>query len=143
MTKAVGQWLFEQGWGYVSTFGGAEPGCVVAAKVLEICRREEVLAGVNRLAALLAAGFRDLLSRHSFLKAVRQKGLVIGLETDGALGGMQLSRTLYRRGIWAMFSGFDPSVLQFKPGLLIDDAYVTELLERLDAGLTDAAKETH
>lgn len=143
MTKAVGQWLFEQGWGYVSTFGGAEPGCVVAAKVLEICRREEVLAGVNRLAALLAAGFRDLLSRHSFLKAVRQKGLVIGLETDGALGGMQLSRALYRRGIWAMFSGFDPSVLQFKPGLLIDDAYVTELLERLDAGLTDAAKETH
>ena len=141
MTKAVGQWLFEQGWGYVSTFGGAEPGCVVASKALDLCRREDVLAGVRRIAASLEAGFRDLLSRHSFLKGVRQKGLVIGLETDGALGGMQLSRALYRRGVWAMFSGFDPSVLQFKPGLLIDDAYVTELLERLDAGLGDAAKE--
>jgi putrescine aminotransferase len=141
MTRAVGQWLFEQGWGYVSTFGGAEPGCVVASRVLDLCRREDVLAGARRTAGNLAAGFRDLLSRHSFLKGVRQKGLVIGLQTDGALGGMQLSRALYRRGVWAMFSGFDPSVLQFKPGLLVDDAYVTELLERLDAGLADAAKE--
>lgn len=143
MTRAVGQWLFEQGWGYVSTFGGAEPGCVVASRVLDLCLRDGVLDGVRRTAARLAAGFQDLLSRHSFLKSVRQKGLVIGLETDGALGGMQLSRALYRRGVWAMFSGFDPSVLQFKPGLLIDDAYTTELLERLDLGLADAAKEAH
>lgn len=143
MTRAVGQWLFEQGWGYVSTFGGAEPGCVVASRVLDLCLRDGVLDGVRRTAARLADGFQDLLSRHSFLKSVRQKGLVIGLETDGALGGMQLSRALYRRGVWAMFSGFDPSVLQFKPGLLIDDAYTTELLERLDLGLADAAKEAH
>lgn len=143
MTRTVGQWLFEQGWGYVSTFGGAEPGCVVASKVLDLCRREDVLAGARRTAQQLATGFEDLLSRHSFLKSVRQKGLVIGLETDGALGGMQLSRALYRRGVWAMFSGFDPSVLQFKPGLLIDGAYVTELLERLDAGLADAARDSN
>ena len=49
----------------------------------------------------------------------------------------ELSRALYRHGVWAIFSGFDLSVLQFKPGLLIDETYCDLLIERLDAALTD------
>jgi len=141
MTEKVGAWLHDQGWAYVSTFGGAELGCVVASKVLEICSRPEVLAGVGRIAARVGAGLADLQSRHPFLIGVRQKGVVIGLETAGSLGGMQLSRALYQRGVWAMFSGFAPSVLQFKVGLLVDDAFCDSLLERLDSALADVEKE--
>jgi acetylornithine/succinyldiaminopimelate/putrescine aminotransferase len=31
-----------------------------------------------------------------------------------------------------MFAGYDPSVLQFKPGLLVDQAYCDEAHERLE-----------
>jgi len=141
MTPKIGAWLSDQGWGYVSTFGGAELGCRVASRVLDICSRADVLAGVRRTAARVAAGLAELRARHSFLVGVRQKGVVIGLETAADLGGMQLSRALYRRGVWAMFSGFAPSVLQFKVGLLVDDAYCDLLLERLDAALGDVEKE--
>jgi acetylornithine/succinyldiaminopimelate/putrescine aminotransferase len=48
---------------------------------------------------------------------------------------MRMSGALYRHGIWAMFAGFDPSVLQFKPGLLIDEAYCDEALQRLENAL--------
>lgn len=141
MTKKVGEWLGDQGWAYVSTFGGAEPACVVASRVLDLCSKPEVLSGARRLAARLTAGLEEIRTRHSFLLGIRQKGLVIGLETAGSLGGMQLSRALYPRGVWAMFSGFAPSVLQFKAGLLLDDDTCDRLLERVDAALGDVEKE--
>jgi hypothetical protein len=137
MTKDVGAFLREQGWGYVSTFGGAEPGCRVAKRVLEICSLPEALAGARRMAERLAKGLAELRGRHPFLAGVRQKGLVMGLDTGVDGGGIRLSRALYRRGVWAMFSGFAPSVLQWKVGLLADDAYCDELLARLDSALAD------
>ncbi len=141
MTHRAGQWLNEQGWGYVSTFGGAELGCRVASRVLDLCSDPAVLAGVRRTAARIAAGLSELRAHHPFLVDVRQRGVVIGLETASELGGMQLSRALYPRGVWAMFSGFAPSVLQFKVGLLVDDAYCDELLTRLDSALGDVERE--
>ena len=137
MTRTVGRWLAESGWSYVSTFGGAELGCRVASRALEICSRPESLANARRIAARLGAGLADLRGRHPRLRGVRQKGLVMALEVEGGWGGVELSRALYERGVWAMFSGFDLSVLQWKPGLLIDDAYCDELLGRLDAALGD------
>ena len=41
-------------------------------------------------------------------------------------GAMKMSKALYDAGLWAMFAGLDPSVLQFKAGLLVDDAYCDE-----------------
>lgn len=141
MTRQAGAWLGEQGWGYVSTFGGAELGCLVASRVLDLCSDPAVLAGVRRTAERIAAGLADLRARHRFLTGVRQRGVVIGLETASELGGMQLSRALYPRGVWAMFSGFAPSVLQLKVGLLADAAYCDELLRRLDLALGDVERE--
>jgi acetylornithine/succinyldiaminopimelate/putrescine aminotransferase len=102
MTREVGAWLHEKGWGHVTTFGGSE--------------------------------------RHPFLVGVRRKGLVMGLELDHPLGAVQLSAALYRNGVWAMFSGFDMSVLQFKPGLLVDETYCGAVLDRLDAALAEVER---
>jgi acetylornithine/succinyldiaminopimelate/putrescine aminotransferase len=142
MSRPVGSFLEEEGWSYVSTFGGAELGCRVALHVLEICNRPESLANARRIAAYLADGLAALRARHDCLRGVRQKGLVMGLEMRGELGGVQLSRALFERGVWAMFSGFDLSVLQFKPGLLVDEAYCDTLLERLDNALSDIEQAT-
>ena len=47
---------------------------------------------------------------------------MIGLRFAHPMGGMFMTRACYDAGIWAMFAGFDRSVLQFKPGLLMSDA---------------------
>ena len=49
-----------------------------------------------------------------------------------------MAKCLYESGIWAMFAGFDPSVLQFKAGLLVDAAYCDEALARFEDGREDA-----
>jgi acetylornithine/succinyldiaminopimelate/putrescine aminotransferase len=48
-------------------------------------------------------------------------------------------KPLYQNGIWAMFAGFDPSVLQCKPGLLIDLQLCDELLERFESAVRVAS----
>jgi acetylornithine/succinyldiaminopimelate/putrescine aminotransferase len=137
MTKPVGGFLVEQGWAYASTFGGAEIGCCVASKVLDICARPESLANARHIADYLDAGLARIRERHPFLRGVRQKGLVMGLELADPAGALKLCPVLYRHGVWAIFAGYDFSVIQFKPGLLVNEEYCDVLLQRVDAALEE------
>ncbi len=138
LSKDVGRWLTDNGWGHVTTFGGAEPGCVVGSVVLDLCRTPQALAGATQTSDYLHAGLVDIRSRLGFLKDIRRKGLVMGLVFDAPAGGVQMMSALYRHGVWAIFAGYDRSVLQFKPGLFVDRAYCDEALTRFEAALRAA-----
>jgi putrescine aminotransferase len=131
-------WLHERGWGHVSTFGGSEIGCLVAAKVLEITTRPDVVAHVDGLIGRFTAGLAEIARRQPFVTEVRQSGLVIGLRVDHPDGAVYLQQELYELGIWAIASGFDQSVLQVKPGLLLEPALADSVLERLEQALGGA-----
>ena len=135
LRKDVGSWLTDNGWGHVTTFGGAEPGCVVGSVVLDMCRTPQALTNAAEISAYLHAGLSGIRSRLGFLKDIRRKGLVMGLAFDAPAGGVQMMSALYQHGIWAIFAGFDHSVLQFKPGLFVDRAYCDEALTRFEAAL--------
>jgi acetylornithine/succinyldiaminopimelate/putrescine aminotransferase len=60
LSERSGAWLREGGFGHISTFGGAELGCLAALKTLEITLRAEVRASVHRIADAVG---RDLLDR--------------------------------------------------------------------------------
>lgn len=138
LAPRAASWLHENGWGHVSTFGGAELGCRIASRVLEITTRPEVREHVDRLIARFRTGLTELAAREPFLVDVRQTGLVIGLQVAHPDGAVFLQQELHALGVWAIASGFDQSVLQFKPGLLlgIDDADTA--LDRLERALRRA-----
>jgi putrescine aminotransferase len=138
LSKRVAGWLFENAWGHVSTSGGAEIGCRVASKVLDLCNAPETLENVRRMSDHLHAGLAAIQRRNPYLVEVRRVGLVIGLKVDHPQGALHLTKALYDKGVWAMFAGYDMSVLQFKPGLLVDARLCDELLEKLEAGLAVA-----
>jgi acetylornithine/succinyldiaminopimelate/putrescine aminotransferase len=135
LRKDVGSWLTDNGWGHVTTFGGAEPGCVVGSAVLDMCRTPQALAHAADISDYLHAGLSDIRARLGYLKDIRRKGLVMGLVFDAPMGGVQMMSALYEKGIWALFAGYDRSVLQFKPGLFVDRAYCDEALTRFEAAL--------
>ncbi len=135
-------WLTEDGFGHMSTFGGAELGCIAALKTLEITQRPEVRDNVRRMTELFATELEAIRARHAdFFIAVRQRGVVIGLEFDHPQGAKFVMKALYENGVWAIFSTLDPRILQFKPGLLCDRALCDEILERLDTAIGLAAAE--
>jgi acetylornithine/succinyldiaminopimelate/putrescine aminotransferase len=135
-------WLTEDGFAHISSFGGAELGCVAALKTLEICGRPETRSMVAYIADLIGAGLREIqASCPDWFVGIRQNGVVMGLEFDHPEGAKYVMRHLYRAGVWAIFSTLDPRVLQYKPGLLMTPELCEELLDRTEAGIVRAYAE--
>lgn len=140
VNERAGGWLNEDGAAHISTSGGAELGCVVGHKVIEILQRPELAANVEVVTNFMAEGMQDMMSRHSdIFTGVRQKGVVLGLEfSNHPEGAVHVSRALYEHGIWAIFSSLDKRVLQWKPGVLLTSELCQEILDRFDAAMPRA-----
>ncbi len=138
MTREVGSWLKENGWGYVSTFGGSEIGCHIASRALDITTAPATAKAVRENSAYMRSGLDSLQDRYPYLTDIRQLGVIFGLGFDDVAGGMRMTRSLYKSGLWAMFAGFDRRYLQFKLGLLVDKPYCDEALEKLETALKAA-----
>ncbi|MUL82691.1 MULTISPECIES: aspartate aminotransferase family protein [unclassified Mycolicibacterium] len=133
------QWLDEDGFGHISTFGGAELGCVAAIKTLEISTRPEVRSMVHYIADIFDHGLRRIQADHpDWFIGIRQNGVIIGLEFDHPEGAKFVMRELYQNGVWAIFSTLDPRVLQFKPGLLLSRELCEDVLDRLEVAVARA-----
>jgi acetylornithine/succinyldiaminopimelate/putrescine aminotransferase len=135
-------WLTEDGFGHMSTFGGAELGCVAALKTLEITCRPEVRSMVHYISGLFTQGLRRIQGAcPDWFAGIRQDGLVMGLEFDHPQGAKFVMKRLYEAGVWAIFSTLDPRVLQFKPGVLMTPALSEELLDRVEVAVGKAATD--
>jgi acetylornithine/succinyldiaminopimelate/putrescine aminotransferase len=141
LSDRAAQWLSQDGFAHISTFGGAELGCVAAIKTLEITSRPEVRASVHDIAAVFADGLARIQADHpDWFVGIRQNGVVMGLEFDHPDGAKFVMRELYENGVWAIFSTLDPRVLQFKPGLLLSHELCDDVLERLSVAVGNAEK---
>ena len=139
LSERSGAWLYEDGFGHISTFGGAELGCLAALKTLEITLRPDVRASVQRIADAVGRGLAAIREDHpDWFTGIRQRGVVLGLEFGHADGAKHVMRELYETGVWAIFSTLDPRVLQFKPGLLMTPELVDDLLDRVATGIARA-----
>jgi acetylornithine/succinyldiaminopimelate/putrescine aminotransferase len=136
LSDRAAQWLDQDGFGHISTFGGAELGCVAALKTLEITSRPELRSSVHYIADIFAEGLTRIQADYpDWFIGIRQNGVVIGLEFNHPEGAKFVMRELYRNGVWAIFSTLDPRVLQFKPGLLLDRDLCEDVLDRVEVAV--------
>ena len=121
---------------HISTFGGAEVGCPVASKVLELSSDPAFLSHVNEMAAVFATGFDQLKEEHpQVLVGLRQLGLMMGVEMVNEYCGPLFSKAAYDSGFLSVYANNDPRVAQLLPPLTIDRALAVEILERVDQAL--------
>jgi len=126
---------------HVSTFGGAEAGCIVARRVLQISSSPDFLAHVNRLAQIFAARIEILRQKHArFLIGLRQLGLMMGLVLKDELGGPLLTKTAYDHGLLMIYANNDPRVCQLLPPLVMDPAQIDGVMRQLDKSLLAARR---
>ncbi len=139
ISERCGGWLKEDGFGHISTMGGAELGCIVAMKTLEIVQRPEVRTMVGFISDYLRAGLDDIRAAFpDFFIGIRQHGVIMGLMFNDPQGAKPVMKRLYENGVWAIFSTLDPSVLQFKPGLLLTQGDAEEVLRRVAIAIEQA-----
>ena len=136
VSERAGKWLKQDGFAHMSTAGGAELGCVVALKVLEITQRPEVRSMVRHISDFIRSGLDEIRTLYpDFFTGIRQNGVVMGLEFDHPEGAKPVMRRLYENGVWAIFSALDPRVLQFKPGILMSQSLSEDLLRRVETAI--------
>ena len=114
---------------HISTFGGAEPGCVAGIAVLDAIEAPGFLDSVNRQAATFADG----LSAKKFPFELRQNGLMMGLKFAVPRGGLFGAKLMYDSGVFCVWANNDDSVLQFLPPLILEDSQVDELIQQVVA----------
>ncbi|NIM96429.1 MAG: aminotransferase class III-fold pyridoxal phosphate-dependent enzyme [Anaerolineales bacterium] len=121
---------------HVSTFGGAEVGCPVALRVLEISSDPEFLSHVVEISALFSDGFQELQVKHpEILIRLRQLGLMMGIEMANEMCGPLFTKAAYETGFLSVYANNDTRVAQFLPPLIIDRALAEDLLLMVDQAL--------
>lgn len=142
VNERAGAWLKQDGFAHMSTAGGAELGCVVALKVLEITQRPEVASMVRYIGDFVRAGLDDIRALYpDFFIGIRQNGVIMGLEFNHPEGAKLVMRRIYENGVWAIFSTLDPSVLQFKLGILMTQGLTEDLLRRMETSIGQARQD--
>ncbi len=121
---------------HISTCGGSELGCHAALEVVRITREAAFLEHVREMAAFFTKGLSSLAERYPAAgMRVRGLGLMMGLEFRDEINSLFMVKLLYDRGIFVVYSGNDPRVIQFLPPLIITEKEAAMVLHGVDESL--------
>jgi len=131
--------FFKDPFKHISTFGGAELGCRIGKKVLEISCDPVFLKQVNNLSDLLNKGLKILMAEHSeFFTGIRRLGLMMGLVLKNKFAGPILTKTAFDQDLLIVFANNDSAVCQFLPPLIILEKDIDIILNKLGKALSAA-----
>ncbi|HMV73850.1 MAG TPA: aminotransferase class III-fold pyridoxal phosphate-dependent enzyme [Microthrixaceae bacterium] len=125
MTAELHRFFDDHPFVHVSTFGGAELGCVAGLATLDVVEAPGFLDRVVELGERFESELADMPFQ------LRRRGMFMGLAFDDPAGGMTATQALVSAGVFAIFANNDPSVLQFLPPLTIADDEVDDLIATL------------
>ena len=112
-----------------TTYGGNPLVCGAVSKVLDIYEKEHITEHVQKVGAYLTRKLDDLVDKYDFLAERRGKGMIQGLEVTGRPVGEIVNRAL-EQGLIIITAG--TNVLRFLPPLVITEADVDEMAEKLE-----------
>jgi ornithine--oxo-acid transaminase len=114
-----------------STFGGNPLGSVVALAAMAEMETRDFCGRARRLGDRLASGLQHL--PYSFIKEVRWRGLLVGLEVDETIDSKKLSAALTAQRILTKETRH--RTFRFTPPIVLEESHVDLIVERVDAAL--------
>ncbi|HEX9114331.1 MAG TPA: acetylornithine transaminase [Nitrospirota bacterium] len=112
-----------------STFGGNPLACATALASLEALIEDNIIIpAVEYLGGYLLDGLRGIQKKYSFVKDVRGKGLLVGMELD--FPGKDIVTACMKEGL--LINCTMDRVLRFMPPLVITEAEIDRLIGVLD-----------
>jgi len=122
MTAELHAFFADHPFVHISTFGGAELGCVAALAVLDIVEAPGFLERVIELGARFEHGLAGVGGE------LRRRGLFMGLKLQNEGDAMLAARAVIEAGVFAVFANNDTSVLQLLPPLTISDDEADDII---------------
>ncbi|MFQ6673164.1 MAG: aspartate aminotransferase family protein [Fidelibacterota bacterium] len=126
---------------HISTFGGAELGCAVGLKVVEMTSQPEFLKHVVELGKEFEDRVATLMEeRANFIVEFRQLGLMMGIKMKNELCGPLLTKTAFDSGLLIIYANHDKSVCQLTPPLITSFDQLDEVMGKLETAVSKASQ---
>jgi len=120
---------------HASTFGGTPLACAAALATLEVIGEANLLEAAVRAGDLFKEGLSAFVDKYEHVKAVRGRGLMLGMELDQA--AKPLVDKMADMGLLSLATA--ENVVRFLPPLNIKDSEIEEALDIIE----DALDEFH
>ncbi|MCX8048086.1 MAG: aspartate aminotransferase family protein [Methylohalobius sp.] len=117
-----------------STFGGNFLACRVALEVVKTLAQERLTERARSLGERLLAGFSARLEGHSHVRAIRGRGLMLGIELDFPCA--RLVEAALKKGL--LINVTASSVVRLLPPLILEDAEADFLIHTLSTLILEA-----
>jgi acetylornithine/N-succinyldiaminopimelate aminotransferase len=120
---------------HITTFGGNAVVCAASKAAIEFMIREKLPDNAAQRGKQMMEGLRDLQRRFRFIKDVRGKGLLIGLELDDAARTERFSSEAEDRGVLLGWSMYAEATVRLAPPLIITAEEVDQGLSIIEESL--------
>ncbi|MDH3519024.1 MAG: aminotransferase class III-fold pyridoxal phosphate-dependent enzyme [Myxococcales bacterium] len=142
------------GFSYGHTFSGYPTGCAVGCAVIDVIEQEGLVEQAAQKGARIRADLEKLQARHPLMYALRGRGLLQGIELrdpagarfpatrgiSGALTRAAQNRDLMIYACPTPVGNQHMDAVLIAPPMIIGDAEIQELFEKLDVALEDVEK---
>lgn len=115
-----------------TTYGGNPFACAAVSKVFDLFEKENVAEHVRKVAPYLEEKLDVLVDKYDFITARRGKGLMQGLVLEGKPVGEVVTKAI-ENGLLVISAG--SNVLRLVPPLVITEADIDEMIEKLEKSL--------
>ena len=116
-----------------TTYGGNPFVCTAVSEVFDIFKEEDIIGHVNKTAPYLEKKLDELVEKYDCISARRGKGFMQGLVIAGRPVGDVVKKAL-ANGLLVISAGSD--VLRLVPPLVITEAHIDEMIEKLEKSLS-------
>ncbi len=113
---------------HASTFGGSPIASSAAIATFEAIKKERLLSNTQKMGAYLVEKLNELKKRHSIIKEIRGKGLMIGVEltTEGA----GIVEKCFKEKL--LINCAHGNVLRLMPGMIVTKKQIDTAVSILD-----------
>jgi len=122
---------------HASTFGGNPLATAAGIAALKAVIEEGVLDNCKKVGAYLEGKLNELKGKYPFIKEVRGKGLILGMELAEGIKGGDIVKECLSKGL--LLNCVGDKVLRFIPALIVTEKEVDEMLSTLVPVLEAAA----
>ncbi len=116
-----------------STFGGNPLSCAAGTATMQALTQDKLVENSANMGKLFREGLEQLKEKHSVIREVRGKGLMIGVELKFEVRDILMEGI--EKGLLLLYSG--RNILRLLPPLVITQEDVTKSLEILDVLFTN------
>ncbi|WP_128896386.1 acetylornithine transaminase [Longirhabdus pacifica] len=114
-----------------STFGGNPIACTAANAVLDVIEQQQLITQAAIQGDKLLAKLTSALQHHDFVKTIRGKGLLIGIECKGKVH--DVIQSMHDQKLLVIPAG--PNVIRLLPNLLVTDKQIDTAVQTIQEAL--------